>query len=321
MLKPVQTCKEFLLSFHGTDEGLVYNLPKNVRVLLYCQHGKELSACDVNESRTWYVATTPYRDPEGKYLKALRVYDDEKPGRSKQYCVFSGNLYEENLNRIPDILLDDEQNDFRTGLFEMPARFQRVFLRDHYSKTDQKTYRPGQITDIDTKLFHESVKPYTKPNAELPKKGFMTYFIRPGDLSRRPYGSLDFVIVPKPEHYRSHSELKALTNGLESSTSPFRVDTDAPVQFDTSVVNSDKPKDIRIVKDIIKTEKGKGIYLSAVVRYLCKEHPNAFITIVATVCRNYHPALTKTLRANQGKTAEITVSKYVSQYAKKDVFS
>ena len=161
-----KTFKEYLLSFHGTDSGLIYNLPKNVRVLLYCQQGKELSACDVNEARTWYIATTKFRDPEGKFLKSLKIYDDGDT-LAKQYCVFSGNLWRENLNRIPDILLDDEQNDFRTGLFTMPVRFNRIFLKNYYSETDKKMYRPGQISEIKTSRISSKVKTIYKKKCRV----------------------------------------------------------------------------------------------------------------------------------------------------------
>ena len=313
-----KTFKEYLLSFHGTDSGLIYNLPKNVRVLLYCQHGKELSACDVNEARTWYVATTKFRDPAGKFLKALKIFDDDDP-KDRQYCVFSGNLWRENLNRIPDILLDDEQNDFRTGLFTMPVRFNRIFLKNYYSQTDKKMYRPGQVSQIKPEEFHQKLKPYTKKKAELPHRGFLSYFIRPIELKKKPYGGLDFVIVPNADFYKSHSELKTLTKDIPPSTDPFRVKNDSSIKFDASVINSDKATDIKIVKKIIKSEKGSGVFLSSVIRYLCQENPNTYITIVATVCRLYHPDLTKNLKNNQSKTAEIKTTEYVKKYAKIDV--
>lgn len=319
-MKSVKTFKEFLLSFHGTDCGLTYNLPKNVRVLLYCKHGQELSACDVNESRTYYVATTKHRDPEGEFLKMLKIMEDDSP-KQQQFCVFSGNLWEENLNRMPDILLDEERNDFRTGLFTMPVRFNRIFLRDHYSKTDKKTYRPGEVTPIKPEIFHQQLKPFTKKKAELPEKGFLTYFIRPAQLAKKSYSSLDFVIVPDNQYFHSHSELKKLTKKSKPCESNFRVHQDSVVNFDSSVINSEKPKDIRDVKAIIDDEKGKGIFLSTVVRYLCHKYPNTFITIIATVCRVYHPNLDKSIRKNQHKTATVTIDEYIKKYANKDVYS
>ena len=46
----------YLMSFHGMDIGLIYNLPKNVRVYMYCL-GKQVDAADWNEAITWYTAT------------------------------------------------------------------------------------------------------------------------------------------------------------------------------------------------------------------------------------------------------------------------
>ena len=340
-MKSIKTYKEFLLSFHGTDCGLIYNLPKNVRVLLYCKHGEELSACDVNETRTYYVATTKYRDPKGHFLKMLKVMDDTP--HQQQFCVFSGNLWKENLNRMPDILLDEERNDFRTGLFTMPVRFNRIFLRDHYSKTDKKTYHPGEVTPIEPEIFHQQLKPFTHKKTKLPRRGFLTYFIRPFQLDKKSYASLDFVIVPENQHFSSHSELKELTKCSKICTSEFRVQqnpvmnrdssvtnpvmnrdssvTNPVINFDSSVINSDKLKDIRDVKAIIKYEKGKGIFLSTVVRHLCQKHPNTFITIVATVCRVYHPDLDASIRKNQDKTASVSIDEYIKKYANVDVAS
>lgn len=299
--------KSYLLSFHGTDIGLSYNLPQNVRVILYCLPGKEVSAVDINEIRTWKVATTSTRDAHGKYLAALKIYWDNKK-YPLQYCVFSGNLKKQQLHKIPDLLLDTEFNDFKTGLFQLPVRFQRVFLKDHYSITDKRYYQPGEVSAINVKKLHKQLKlldAKLNRNDEIYDKSFMAYLLKPGQLNKKKYSTLNFVVVPNSKYYSSYSKLKTDTSKI---TRP-------------SIANSTNAKDKQVVKNIIKQEKGKekGLYLSDVIQHAKKENPGKFITIIAAVCRAFHPALTKNLRTNQSKTEAVTIDEYLQKYAKIDL--
>ena len=202
--------ENYLLSFHGLDIGLVYNLPKNVKIFLYCYPGKPVDATNCNEASTWYMATRSTYDKKGKYMKDLKLTIGDK--KYEQYCVFSGNLGKNDQNRVPDLYFEDEQKDFRTGLFNLPARFQRVFIKEKYSAIDKKLYKPGQKADIDIELLHKKLKPFTKKFVELPNEGFLTYFVNPGRLYNKKFKDIDFVVLPKPNTYFSYIDLCKKTN-------------------------------------------------------------------------------------------------------------
>ena len=102
--------KEYLISFHGLDVGLIYNLPLNIRVYMYCYPGKPVDATNCNEATTWYMATKSKYDIKGTYMKDLKLTIGDN--KYQQLCVFSGNLTEENMNRIPDLYFEDDIGDF-----------------------------------------------------------------------------------------------------------------------------------------------------------------------------------------------------------------
>tara|TARA_B100000497_G_C7615896_1_gene369896 strand:- start:305 stop:1147 length:843 start_codon:yes stop_codon:yes gene_type:complete len=278
---------------------------------MYCLPGKAVSAADVNEARTWYVASHVNRDPLGKYLKDLRVYwdEDKKP---LPFCVFSGNLKDEDMNRLPDILLDTEYNDFKTGLFELPVRFQRIFLKNHYSDTEKKHFQSGDSIIVDPNKLNNALKLQSKQkHKEIKDNTFLSYLLKPGTLNTRPYSSLDFVVVPTPEYYWSYSKL------LFKTGANMRKKDELP----KSIPNTKNKKEVKIIKNIVNGERGneKGLYLSDVIHLLKNKHPNSFITLIVTACRIYHPDLTTNLRNNQEKTAQINVDTYLKQYASKDI--
>jgi hypothetical protein len=89
---------------------------------MYCSPGKPISAEVVNEARTWKIATMPRYDKKGKFMTDLKLREDG-PGKEHFYCVFSGNLMEENMNRVPDLYFEEEDDqDFRTGLYHLRCR-------------------------------------------------------------------------------------------------------------------------------------------------------------------------------------------------------
>ena len=291
--------QDYMISFHGMDIGLVYNLPKNVRVVMYCLPGKTVSACDANEARTWYVATTPRRDLRGNYLKALKIFWDENK-KALPYCVFSGNLQKYDMNRIPDILLKPEFNDFKTGLFHLPARFNKVYLKDGICKTTGKSHQTGDIEKVDYRQFHKSIANHTNAHVNFDEHSFIHHFLRPGTLKKRRLGTLGFVVVPQTNTYWSHAKLTEATRRLKRKSTP----------------NTKTSKDIAVVREIATREK--GLHLSDVIRTLIRANPDQFITLVVTVCRSFHDELPQRVRANQEQTSRITIQEYLKNYASID---
>lgn len=319
--------KNYLMSFHGLDIGLVYNLPKNVRVFMYCFSGKEVDAADWNEAVTWYTATLDEKkyDKKGKFMEKLTLTLDSNNPKSKcsQYCVFSGNLSKYDMNRIPDLYLEDEDYNFKTGLYQMPARFQRIFLKDKYSSIDNKHYKPGDKSKIDVKTFNSKIKPFIKKKKNLPDEGFLTYFVNPGSLSQKIH-KLDFVVVPIPKYFNSYIDLTRKTQKLKKLTDSFRIPKRRSdkhflenYKWDISLPNTNDNLEIKKVKRLKKTLK--GVYLSDVIRYLCNKNPDKFITIIVSSCRKFHYELPKNVIKNQKKTSMISTNEYVKKYAEIDI--
>jgi hypothetical protein len=339
--------KNYLMSFHGMDVGLIYNLPKNVRVFMYCFAGKTIDAADWNESLTWYVATMDEKkyDKEGRFMKKLTLTLDSDNPKSKcaQYCVFSGNLSHYDMNRIPDLYLEDENKDFKTGLYQLPARFERVFLKDKYSSIDDKFYKPGDKSSINVQQLHNKIKPFIKKKQELPKEGFIAYFVNPGSFRFR-YKDLDFIVVPKSRYYNSYIDLSRKTNKpiydisikkdklkkmkekepIKLKKSSFRVpknkrkDTPLEVhQWDVSTPNTHNEKE---KKKILKIkDEYPGLYLSDVIRYLCNKNPDTYITLIVSSCRSFDEDLPVAVKRRQQKTATISTDEYLKKYVKEDI--
>ena len=301
----------YLASFHGLDIGLVYNLPSNVRIYLYCTPGKPVSAEIVNEARTWGIATLPEYDAEGKFMTRLFLRSLSK-GKESPYCVFSGNLVAENMNRVPDLYFEEEENgDFRTGLYHLPVNFRRVFLRDHYSSVASRRYQAGDIEELDRNVLSRKL---AKQSHDDEASGFLYYFLSPSGLRQKRYANLSFVVVPSQVGYESYTTL--FRTRKQKSVPESRVCY--PDIDDRSVPNS---QDQRDHKKVLKIRKDMGgFYLSDVVRMLCHRHPDARITLVISACRSFHPDLPGVVRHNQKKTAQIDAISYYRHFGKRGLF-
>lgn len=289
----------YLLSSHGTDLGMVMVLPKNVRVYMYCYSGVPVSAEDKNEVRTWYMATKPRYDDHGKYMKELRL-NHINGKQCDQYCVFSGNLGDQDMNRIPDLLLEEERDVFHTGLYRLPVRYNRTFLRDH-DTLDRKRYRAGQVAKISVARFHQKLRPFLDTDS-LPDRGFLPYFISPSTIKHKPYSSLAFVVSPNPAFHRSFSSMYDETRrGRKIKHYP-----------------NTKSKASRKVASLVGN-RSKSLYLSDVIRMLQNAHPGGFVSIVVSACRSFHEELPENVRTNMKKSATVSVSAYIKDHADADL--
>lgn len=301
--------ESYLASFHGLDVGLIYNIPKNVRIYMYCVPGKPISAEIVNEARTWDIATLPDYDRQGKFMTNLLLRQDG-PSVEWPYCVFSGNLVEEDMNRVPDLYFeDDEEGDFRTGLFHLPASFRRVFLRDHFSGVDQKLYQAGDIEELNSEILHNCL---LKQSRSEKVSGFLHYFLEPSTLKKKRYEKLPFVVVPNSQCYESYNTL--LNTQKPSKVAPNRIRYEID---DKSIPNTNSKKEVKRVLKIRK--QMEGLYLSDIVRILCERHYNEFITIIVSACRCFHDDLSTSVKDNQRKTARVDAKTYYDKLAINDV--
>lgn len=300
---PIQ--RHYMLSSHGVDVGMVYNLPKHVRVIMHCKPGKEVSAEDFNEARTWYVASKTYHDKKGAYLKDLRIVD-EGSKRARQFCVFSGDHVKEDLNRLPDLMLEDEDVDFRTGVYQLPVRFTRVFLRDR--EEGGKFYRAGDKEDLDPKTFNTLLEPYTRKGAKLKKGSLFSYLLEPGGLANKKYKDLQFVVVPTSRYHHSYAEMKR-QGRIVLQDKKYRVGVNVKLH-DTSAYNTK----IKSEQTKLKRIKKDGVMLSDVIRFLCNKHKGEPITLVVSACRSFDPKLPQHVRQNQCATARCSINCFLKKY-------
>lgn len=299
----------YLVSFHGMDIGKIYNLPRNVRVYMYCYPDKAITANFENEARTWEIATSQNIDREGKFMTKLKIYDDDLD-KKVPYCVFSGNLKENDLNRVPDLYFEDEEGDFKTGLYHLPCKFKRVFIKNHFSSVDKKSYNPGDIEELNSSILNKKLKELANSKGEA--TGFLKYFLEPSSLNRKKYSDLSFVVVPDSTTYESYSDLLKKTPRSQIKNTKLRKPDET---YDISVPNTQVPSEIKTVMRIQK--EIKGFYLSDLIRYLCNKHPTAYITIVISACRCFY-TLPKTVRTNQMKTTQVSALEYYKKYSKLD---
>jgi hypothetical protein len=188
--------------------------------------------------------------------------------------------------------------------------FKRVFLRDAYSNIDKCRYQPGDIEDVNQEIFHSSLK----QEDESPS-GFIQYFLEPNSLNNKKYKNLTFVVIPDIDNFNSYNGLKDL----------FREKKPKPVQKhrirdpaidDRSVPNTHSIKEAKKVIQLKKLQG--GIYLSDIVRFLCRKHPKAYITIIVSACRSFHDEIPLNVKRNQKKTARVSALKYYREFSSKD---
>ena len=187
--------KDYLFSSHGADLGFSYVLPKNVRVILPCLRGR-VSADDVTDSKLW-SSFIEEPDLELNYLNDI-IIDIDDP--DKKYCVFSGNLTTDKSNIIPNLFLSPEKDNFKSGLIHAPFKLKRAFLKDYYSKTDNRQYLSGEVVDLD---MNELKRKLDDPIPNLGDRGFMRYFLNPGSLNNMEFRNLNFIMLNDPNTYKS----------------------------------------------------------------------------------------------------------------------
>ena len=299
---------DYLFSSHGVDLGFSYVLPKNVRVILPCMR-TSVSANDETDSKLW-SSFIDKPDLDLTYLDNILI-NNLDPNR--KYCVFSGNLTANKMNIIPNLFLSPEENNFKTGFIKAPLNLKRAFLKDYYSKTDNKQYLSGEIVDLD---MMELKRKLDNPDSNFADKGFMRYFINPGRLNNMEFKDLNFIILNDPNNYKSFDYFQRSIypdqkfNNLNyeipiDKNDKFRKPDDQKfdkeinqkyVTYDTIYFKDIKEipldkkgfviQEIDNLKNIIK-RKNNGYFISDVIRHVCNQDENKdkFITITFSVCR------------------------------------
>jgi hypothetical protein len=102
----------FFLNAHGEELEKLYEIPKGVRIIMFC-YSKELQVCDKFDEYNWsHILLDPgasnnYCD----FLKAISGYSSIRD----HFCVYDEGDVIRNLNIFSD-------NEFREGLYRLPVK-------------------------------------------------------------------------------------------------------------------------------------------------------------------------------------------------------
>jgi hypothetical protein len=280
-------CQDYYISCHGKTVG-TFELPYNVRIVMLCAEDV-MTACPQNELRIFSSINEPF-GPQLENLN-LKYNLTETQGISQEnykLCVFSPNFNSEYLirNKIllpkyqrqfdasiplsklcPDLELSDEHITFRTGVFNVPFDFNRIYINDHFSTRSGHLIKAGTIEKID----------------------FSEVFARKGiekQHGTRPINRLEKLLVkPIPSYYSKQYGLSAISEVQDFiRDNRHRIDSSLEnvLSLNSIVVpNTDKYTPLQLFP--INT---RGHYLlSTIVQELSLKHPNDLVTIMIATCR------------------------------------
>ena len=194
--------KDYFLSAHGYGKGS-FVLPINVRVVMIGASGP-MTACIENEFRVWKAVM---REPFGIRLDILKLnYDVAQPAdidsRKHRMSVFSPDW----MNGLcPNIVLSTEYEMFRSGLFSIPARFNRVYVADHRSKTNNNHLYPAG-----------TIEPFPLNRSRTRDANIIRGRHAPNRLEQlliRPFPAIDTQDLPENSRSR-HEQEEKLASGL-----------------------------------------------------------------------------------------------------------
>jgi hypothetical protein len=313
----------YFVSSHGIDIGKVYNLPKDVRVLMICESGKLCSAGDDQEALLWEACFTC--DDNDVYMDKLH-----------KYCVYSGNTT--NANRVPDLILEEEPNTFFSGVCQTPFDLNVIMTHPRCSTSASgrgnvaKVKEFGEIKPLDKnhmiELLHNVANKYTTIDSipDEASKEFLRYFIRPHEQNEKKIKDLRYLLLPKEDTYYSFfniAEQLGKTHDCNNNilnekikikdvyrTKDVKVN-DFIIKPGTTYVDiprayNEKEKqeiNTEVTKQSANYNRPGSIYLSELIAFLCNKNSNKLITIVISACRGY-----------PHNSASIVLSAYKKEY-------
>ncbi len=283
---------DYYASCHGITIGS-FNLPYNVRVVMLCAENV-MTACSSNELKIYSCITSPF----GEQLENLNInYNStdirDRPPEEYKLCVYSPNfnanyLVEKGIlldkfidtfnnskhisHQCPDLKLSAELIRFRSGVYNVPIQYNRIYVNDHISSRTGELIKAGTIEPINTtELFARSYEDKIRGNKALNR--------------------LETAIVrPLPSYHSSSHGLSAIrdANDFISSNSDSVMKSIKNTLSLNSVVVPD-PSRYSPLKFFRETIPGANEwYLSSIVNDLSEKHPNELVTIMVSACRNKH---------------------------------
>ena len=290
---------DFYISSHGSAApNETFTLPSNVRVVMLCSD-ESMTACEENELRLFRTISNDF----GSNLeKLIKIYNTSAPSHvaagEHELCVFSPNFNMKhisdlmgsrpiidksnvmavqsnlfpNMDKCPDLLLSDEKKTFRTGVYNVPAKFNRVYVSDYVSSTTGDLKSAGMIEPLDL-------------------TGLESRNIEAKILGSKPLNRLEkLIVMPFPTYkptisMKDHVRFQREGEIMTAVNSPYL----SSVMSIASIVVPDTDTYTSLLS--YKNDRGE-ILLSEVVKKISTEYPDRLCTVMISACR---PALRETV--------------------------
>ena len=296
-----QKSHSYFLFDRGVHIGKLYNLPRNVRVLMPCNIMTEESGTgkipknkcpSVSSENKTKILQSCFMDVDNdKYLEKMK----------DTFCIYDGNTP---MNRVPDFIFnnllrfspDTPMFTFLTGICEMPFDLNYITITPKCSK-NKSINETGSINPLDKQYVFDLCEKYLKREQITDEeKEMFDYFV----MGKK---SESFTIVPNLNNNRYYSkyslgELNGRTKQCLNESLPKKLTdirtkpgrlgdyiTNPGTSYDDVPPNATNDLKNTIREAIKKYEISNNIYLSDIINFLCNKYETEQITLVISTCR------------------------------------
>jgi len=267
---------DFFVNAHGQPIDDPFELPRNVRIIMLCAENV-FTAADYNEIKLWHISAEQYGSHLEKFNEKYNCFKTSQNLDTK-ICVFRSNKdierwfksrisnYNDNkpvvdffnkTDLCPNLQLTPESVKFRTGIFNIPLKFNRIYLNDYKSTTKNEIKKTGTIesinwNDTNDKRLHEKCE------------------------NKKPLNRLEKLIIqPIPQFFKS------LYNIPNEEVKHF-IDENINIYKNIITLNSVVLPDSNNYTILPEAPNNT---LKHIVENLVQENPNKIITLFVAACR------------------------------------
>ncbi len=283
-------CQDYFINAHGATIGN-FELPYNVRILMLCSENK-MTACSQNEFNIFSTITQPYGEKLENLNKLYNETNIDDTQILKSYyklCVFSPNFNPDYLikNNIllkddrelflegtkgvsrlcPNLVLTPEYIYFRSGVYNVPLNYNRIYINDHISNNE--LIKAGTIQKIDTNILFKK-KLQDKKRGKIPLNRLEQLIVRPIP-SYKSTSKGSYALAEATQFINKHQN--TINNILKNVLS-----------LDSIVVPN--PHKYMPLNSIYKPTQSRTLTLEDVAIELSNKHPFKIVTIMVGACRN-----------------------------------
>lgn len=276
----------YFINAHGNEIG-TFELPKNVKVIMLCHQGA-FDACVQNELRLWSSVMNGLGEDLTEFIHNYNSTKSPTDPTRTELCLFTPN---HNMNYIhslgmiefpniveqlfdngqcPNLEFSSEHKRFRTGVYELPAKFNRVYISDYVStkrgSRENKIIKAGTIEQVNiNELLLRGNK--DKITGTKPLNRFEELLLKPPPV-------LDIGVREGAVGATARRETYLESQGIENIQVRRYF---ANVMGLHSFIVPD-PSTYEPIID--------GIDLRTIVNNISEENPDGVITIIVSACRN-----------------------------------